>query len=351
MKKILVIEDNPEVRSNLQDILELSDFEVVTAENGLVGVAKAKTESPDLILCDVMMPELDGHGTLKILTQNSNTASIPFIFLTAKAEKEDFRKGMELGADDYIVKPFKSTELLEAINRRLDKSRKIKEIFEKKNGHALKSFLDEARGIKALQALSSDQEIRKFSKKSTIFEEGKIPRHLYYIESGTVKTYRRNDLGKEYILDVHNPGTFIGHQALLNNMPYTHSAAALDEVSISVIPKDDFLMLLYKDRDFSIHFIKMITTASSEREDKILSLAYNSIRKRVAERLISFFDKKGVEDEQELTLMREDLAAMVGTAKESVIRTLSEFKDEGLISINRGKISIDNRKALERLPN
>jgi len=351
MKKILVIEDNLEVRSNLKDILELSDFQVVVAENGLEGVAKAKTENPDLILCDIMMPELDGHGTLKILSQNTNTASIPFIFLTAKAEKEDFRKGMELGADDYIVKPFKSMELLEAINRRLEKSKKIQEIFEKKNGHALKSFLDEARGIKALQTLSSDQEIRKFLKKGIIYEEGKLPRHLYYIESGTIKTYRRNELGKEYILDVHNPGTFIGHQALLGNSPYSHTAAALEDVSISVIPKDDFLMLLYKDRDFSIHFIKMITTASNEREERLLSLAYNSIRKRVAEGLISFFEKKGADDSQEISLMRDDLAAMVGTAKESVIRTLSDFKDEGLISINRGKISIEDRKALEHIPN
>ncbi len=351
MKKILVIEDNEEVRSNLKDILELSDFEVITAENGLIGVSKAKTEMPDIIVCDVMMPELDGHGTLKILSQNSKTASIPFIFLTAKAEKEDFRKGMELGADDYIVKPFKTMELLEAINRRLEKSIRIKEIFEKKSGLALKSFLDEAKGINALQNLSIDQEIRKFSKKSIIFEEGDLPRYLYYIESGTVKTYRKNEIGKEYILDVHNQGTFIGHQSLLNNTSYKHSAAALEEVSLSIIPKDDFLMLLYKDRDFSIHFIKMITTSSSEREDRLLSLAYNSIRKRVAEGLITFFDKKGAEDSQELSLMREDLAAMVGTAKESVIRTLSDFKDEGLITITKGKISLNNRAALEDLPN
>ncbi|NNE29646.1 MAG: response regulator [Saprospiraceae bacterium] len=351
MKKILVVEDNLEVRENLKDILELSDFEVVLAENGVTGVAKAKSQSPDLILCDVMMPELDGLGVLKILGQNASTASIPFIFLTAKTEKEDFRKGMELGADDYLTKPFKSADLLEAINRRLAKTEKIRQIFENTSGTPFKSFIDEARGIKALEDLSANQEVRAFPKKAMIFEEGGHPRHLYYVETGTVKTFRRNDLGKEYILDVHNPGSFIGHQALLSGEPYKHSARALEETGISVIPREDFLTLLYKDRDFSIHFIRLITRASYEHEDRLLSLAYNSIRKRVAESLLTFFDKTHTSQEQELVVLREDLAALVGTAKESVIRTLSDFKEEGLIRINKGRISIINRDKLESIPN
>ena len=349
MKKILVIEDNQEVRENLRDILELSDFEVSTAENGIVGVAKAKSENPDLILCDVMMPELDGLGVLKILGQSASTASIPFIYLTAKTEKEDFRKGMELGADDYLTKPFKSADLLETIHRRLDKSSRIRQLFEKGNG--IKSIIDEARGIKALEDLSADQEVRKIEKKGTIFEEGSHPRYLYFIESGTIKIFRRNEIGKEYILDVLNPGTFFGHQALLSNSEYRHSATALEPVQVSVIPKQDFLSLLYKDRDFSIHFIKLITKASYEHEDRMLSLAYNSIRKRVAESLLTFFDKTDTPVEQEIAMLREDLASMVGTAKESVIRTLSDFKDEGLIQITKGKISLLNREKLENLPN
>jgi DNA-binding response OmpR family regulator len=105
-KKILVIEDNSEVRENLEEILELSGYEVVVAEDGKVGVDKAISEKPDLILCDVMMPRLDGFGVLNILSKRSQTADIPFIFLTAKTEKSDFRRGMNLGADDYITKPF-----------------------------------------------------------------------------------------------------------------------------------------------------------------------------------------------------------------------------------------------------
>jgi len=330
MKKVLVIEDNLEVRENLKDILELSDFEVELAENGMIGVAKAKSTNPDLILCDVMMPELDGLGVIKILGQSATTASIPFIFLTAKAEQEDFRKGMELGADDYLTKPFKSAELLETINRRLLKSEKIKQIFEN-NGQGIKNILDEARGM--------------------LFEESGHPRYLFFIEEGTVKTFRRNDLGKEYILDVHTAGSFIGHQALLSMQAYKHSVAALDSVKVRLIPKQDFISMLYKDRDFSIHFIKLITKASYEHEDRLLSLAYNSIRKRVAESLLNLFDKTQKTEEQELAVLREDLASLVGTAKESVIRTLSDFKEEGLIQITKGKISIKNRKSLEEMPN
>ena len=119
--KILVIEDNTEVRENIQEILELSNYEVVTAENGKRGVEKAKTEKPDLIICDIMMPELDGYGVLYMLGKTPETNGIPFIFLTAKTEKSDFRKGMNLGADDYLTKPFEEMDLLNTIERRLNK--------------------------------------------------------------------------------------------------------------------------------------------------------------------------------------------------------------------------------------
>ena len=122
MKKILVIEDEPEMRRNLLTILKLEKFQPLGAENGRTGLAVVKNEKPDLILCDVMMPELDGHGVLDALRRDENTASIPFIFLTAKGEKEDLRNGMNLGADDYLTKPVARLDLLEAINARLRRS-------------------------------------------------------------------------------------------------------------------------------------------------------------------------------------------------------------------------------------
>jgi len=122
MKKILLIEDSPDVREMTAEILELENYVVATAENGKVGLEKVNLFEPDLILCDIMMPELDGYGVFKKLDQHPKTAIIPFIFLTAKSEKSDLRKGMNLGADDYLTKPFEANDLLTAIETRLRKN-------------------------------------------------------------------------------------------------------------------------------------------------------------------------------------------------------------------------------------
>lgn len=121
MPKILVIEDDQAVRENLLELLESENFDVLGAENGILGVQLAREVIPDLILCDVMMPELDGHGVIQTLRENPTTAMIPFIFLTARADKVDFRQGMELGADDYLTKPCTAEELLRAVATRLQR--------------------------------------------------------------------------------------------------------------------------------------------------------------------------------------------------------------------------------------
>ena len=124
MTKILIIEDEPAMRANLADVLELEGFQPVTAANGREGVAVARCERPDLILCDVLMPELDGHGVLAALRNEPQTARIPFVFLTAKGERGDVRAGMDLGADDYLINPVPLDELLGAIRARLERARK-----------------------------------------------------------------------------------------------------------------------------------------------------------------------------------------------------------------------------------
>lgn len=121
MVKILVIEDELEIRSNLLELLKLEGYDVVGADNGMTGLLGAIEDLPDLIICDVMMPKLDGHDVLRVLRQEPKTVGIPFIFLTALADKGDIRQGMVLGADDYLTKPFTRSDVLTAVKSRLQK--------------------------------------------------------------------------------------------------------------------------------------------------------------------------------------------------------------------------------------
>ena len=350
MKRILIIEDNPTVRENLEEVLELSNYEVITAENGKIGVQKALTESPDLILCDVMMPELDGFGVLRILDKKPATADIPLIFLTAKAEKNDFRKGMNLGADDYITKPYDDVELLDAVEMRLKKSDRIKKAFDG-TSTGLQTFIDEARGQKDLEKLSEERDTRKYRKKDFLYQEADRPKRLYFVTSGQVKVYRTNDAGKEYITCLYKAGDFIGYNALLRDEPYKDSAMVTEEAEINYIPKEDFFALLYNNRNFSARFIKMLASNTNDQEEQLLSLAYNSIRKRVAEALVKLNIHNKEAGKDKIAILRDDLAGMVGTAKESVIRTLTDFKKEGLIAIDNGVISVLDIDELEDMPN
>lgn len=345
-KKILVIEDNSEVRENLEEILELYGYEVELAEDGKVGVDKALANVPDLILCDVMMPRLDGFGVLNIIAKKPETASIPFIFLTAKAEKSDFRRGMNLGADDYIAKPFYKDELLSVIETRLKKSEKLKQQFDG-TAHGLSAFINEARGYEALRKLSDDRKIKNYKKRDLVFEEGDFPRYLYLVNTGTVKLFKTNEYGKEYIINICKPGDFFGYVDLIKSDMHSESAAALEPTEISLVPKEDFLKLLHGDRDVTSQLIKMLANNITEQEEQLLHLAYNSVRKRVADAVIYLSEKEG---KTEISILRDDLARIVGTAKESVIRMLTEFKHDGYIDIIDGVIHIKDQQKLENMP-
>jgi len=344
-KKIVIIEDNNEVRENLAEILMLSNYDVVEAENGKIGITKVSEEKPDLILCDVMMPELDGFGVLKILNKNPELMHIPFMFLTAKSEKADFRKGMGLGADDYITKPFDDVELLDAIEMRLKKSENLQAIDNSDQG--VKTFFDEAKGTKELEKLSENREVRKYSKKDIVYEYGQYPKWLFYVVSGQVKCYQTNDFGKELITHIYGPGDFFGFNPLLTGARYDDSAMTIEETSLRMIPPEDFKLLLFNNRDFAAKFIKMLANNSDNMERLLIDLAYSSVRKKVANALITLSEKS---NSNYIHVMRDDLAALAGTAKETTIRTISDFKSEGLISIHDGIIEILEKESLADMP-
>ncbi len=344
--KILIIEDNKDVRENLEELLILSGYQVQTAENGKQGAARAMETIPDLILCDIMMPELDGFGVLRILSGNPVTMDIPFIFLTAKTEKEDFRKGMGLGADDYITKPYDDVQLLDTIEVRLRKSARIKNSFDR-TGNGLQRFIDEAKAQKEFEKLSENRETRRFRKKDMIYEAGQYPKWLYFVVSGSLKSYQINDFGKEFTTNIYSKGDFFGYLPLLKGEKYYDNVSVIDDCELSLVPIEDFTLLLFNNREFSAKFIKMLANQSEEMEHQLIEMAYSSVRKRVANALIKFSESKNATT---MTILRDDIASLAGTAKETTIRTLSDFKSEGLISIDDNKIELLKVEKLRQMP-
>ncbi len=347
---ILLIEDNAVLAENISSILELARYDVTHALNGKVGVDLAQQNHPDLILCDIMMPELDGYGVVHILNSNPETANIPFIFLTAKADKSDFRTGMNLGADDYITKPFDGVDLLKVVEMRLKKSELLKSNFANNPGD-VSAFFSKAREMKDFQKLSENRPVRSFKKKDLIFMEGQTPNDLYFIEKGQVKTYKVNYDGKELITGIHKEGDFLGYVPLLEERPYNENAEVLEEVRLSIIPKTDFLTLIYSSKDVARKFIKMLSNNLGEMENRLLDIAYQSVRQRVASALLKINEKIQDEKNPVITIARRDISNIVGTATESLNRTLADFKDEGLIEISGEGLKVINKLKLEKLLN
>lgn len=353
MKKILLIEDNADVRDNTAEILELSNYEVIVAENGKTGVEKALQHLPDLIICDIMMPVLDGYGVLHALHKNETIKNTPFIFLTAKTERGDFRKGMELGADDYITKPFSGAELLSAVDSRLKKVELLKrELSPDMEG--LQYIMQTSIGKDHLKELAEDRNVNKYKKREIIYSEGNHPNRLYYVLKGKVQTYKTNDNGKELVTEIFSEGDFLGYVAMLEGTVYKDSATALEQTELAVIPREDFDNLVNNNKEVAQKFIRLLAKNISERETLLVNIAYNSLRRKVADALLMLYKKyhRSEEDSDTLIVTRGSLASIAGTAKESLIRTLSDFRNEKLIDIKEdGSIIILNLKKLEYLLN
>lgn len=347
-KTILLIDDNEEVRQNTAEILEIANYKVITAANGKEGVMLAKTTQPDLIICDIMMPELDGYGVLHLLQKDDVLKHIPFIFLSAKTERSEIRKGMEMGADDYITKPFTGTELLNAIESRLkkvamEKEEHEKQLHEKEHHESLQEQLN---------ALIRDRNVNRYKKRQLIYAEGNHPSKLFYILKGKVKTFKTSPDGKDLVMDLYKEGDFLGYIALLEESPYKESAEAMEDTSLAIIPKEDFDELMHHSYEVSKNFIKLLAKNVSEKEEHLLNIAYSSLKKKVAEALLTIIQKYGRSNNQEeysIDITRENLAAIAGTATESLIRTLGDFRNERIIDIDNGIIIVKNMKKLKQI--
>jgi CRP-like cAMP-binding protein/CheY-like chemotaxis protein len=347
-KQVLIIEDNDDIRENIVEILELADFAVLQANNGKTGVDLVIKNKPDIILCDIMMPELDGYGVLYMLNKNPETATIPFIFLTAKAERLDLRKGMEMGADDYLTKPFDDIELLNAIETRLKKKEQQQNQYSNPLDR-INGLLSKNNGLAELKRIIAERKTRQFKKNQVIYYDGDKGNGLYIILSGKIKTLKLAEDGRELMTGIYTTDDYLGVNAMLSNEPYADTATALEDSQLCLIPREQLDELINHYPDVARQFINILANDVRDKEEQLLHLAYNSVRKRMAESLLRLYKQSN--PAEGFKISREDLAAMAGMATETVSRTLTDFKDESLIEKKGSLITILDEKRLAKMKN
>jgi CheY-like chemotaxis protein len=350
MRTVLIIEDDLALRENTVELLELENYRVLSAPNGKVGITMAKKNLPDIILCDIMMPEVDGYGVLDAVSKNTKTQHIPFIFLSAKTEHKEIRKGMDLGADDYLTKPFEEEELISAIESRLAKAVLLAKMDNKKN-HA--NVIEDEDGVRSLNELKNffddNGEIIKCKKGDYVYRDGDHSNKIFLILKGVVKSHKMDESGKELITRLYKADDFLGFTSFNDTIPYEESATAVEYAELAGISKSELKILLSKSRNVSLELMNVLTDNLAEVKDQLLQMAYSSVRKKTAQTILQFAKVLNKKETEAIKISRNDLAGVAGIATESLIRTLSGFKREGLIEIEGRNICILDLQKLQNI--
>jgi CheY-like chemotaxis protein len=349
---IVVIEDQEEVRENLLETLELADYNVMGAPDGHEGVKQVRQHLPQLILCDVMMPKLDGYGVLELLKKEPSTASIPFIFLTARAEREDLRRGMNLGAADYITKPFFQDELLRVVELRIQHAHQ--ESKSTTEGSAIQVGYTASNGggdvAELFSKLASEGRRREYHDRSSIYFVGDRPHSVYQVLSGRVRLYLDTDFGKTITIDSLGKGSWFGMEDIYAGGVHSVSASAHPDAEVLLVDKAHFLEIIDHHPAFVRNHIRQFSQDLALRAEQLMQIAYFSVRKRIAEFLLRFAERQDGKSSV-IDLRREDIAEAVGTTAESVTRVLTEFRKEGLVNLPAsGGIELADTKALAAVP-
>jgi len=342
-KKVLLIEDDMTVRENTAEILEFSDYKVKTASDGVKGVEASLQFKPDIIVCDIMMPELDGYGVLEKLSKNQTTQNIPFIFLTAKTDHKDIRKGMNMGADDYLTKPFEEDELISAIESRLAKTA----ILQQRQDNAVQ---DESnlKNFKELKNHLKSYKLESFEASEIVYDSHKGSNYFYMVDKGVVKTYLIDENGKELITSLYKTEDVFGDFTFKHNTS-NEIAECLEPTSLYCIPKTDFKKFLDSNTKMLYDIINVLDYNLQDTKNQLLDMAYSSVRRKTAQTIILFTERLKRNKLRQIRISRADLAAVAGIAQESLIRTLSKLKKEGLIEIEGRNIKVLDFEKLENI--
>ena len=349
-RKILIIEDDHFLRENISELLGLSNYKVCKASNGNIGIEKAKKCKPDIIICDIMMPEIDGYSVLEVLAKDNSTKFIPFIFLSAKTERKDIRKGMDLGADDYITKPFSEIELINSIESRLAKADILNSAREKQNFTKKDINEDTIKSMNDLKNFFDDNgEVFEYNANDIVYREGNNSNYIYLIKKGVVKCSKLDEHGKELTIALHKEDDFFGYTSLIQNIPCQETAMALKDVELVAISKSELNNIFNKNHKVTLEIIQLLSDDLSGVNDKLLQMAYSSVNKKTAETILKFAQKISRNPEDPFAISRSDLASEAGIATETFIRTMSNFKKEGLIEIEHGNIRILDFNRLQNI--
>ncbi len=348
MKKILLIEDDTVLRENTAELLELSNYEVLTAANGMEGVSLAKSGMPDIIVSDIMMPELDGYGVLEALAKDEQTMYIPFIFLSAKTERKDVRKGMDLGADDYITKPFEEEELLSAIESRIAKASILKD--QKANPEDSTIQENEMRSLNDLKNFFDDNGTEyTFKKDQAIYSEGEHSNYIYLVLKGIVKCHQLDEDGKELTTALHKEDDLFGYTSFTQNTVYQESATPIVETKLVGISKHELKDVLDKNHRVTLELIQLLTEDISGVKEQLVHMAYSTVHRKTASTILMFAEKLNCRPDEHIRISRNDLASVAGVATESLIRTLSNFKKKGIIEVEGRNIKILDLQQLKNI--
>lgn len=350
MKTVLLIEDDVVLRENTAELLELSNYKVIKASNGKIGVELAKKQLPDIIICDIMMPELDGYSVLEILSKNKTTKYIPFIFLSAKTEHNDIRKGMNLGADDYITKPFTEDELISAIRSRLAKMSILKELRNHQKEETKQTNENEIITLNDLKNFFDDYgQVYSFNKEDVIYHEGDHSNYIYLINKGAVKCYRIDEQGKELVTALYKEDDLFGYTSFTQNTPHKETATAIANTKLLGVSIIEFNNILNKNHKVVLELIELLTDDLSVVKEQLLQMAYGTVNKKTAATILKFAEKINRKPEDPIKISRNDLASVAGIATETLIRALTEFKKQGIIKAEGRNIKVVDIEKLKNI--
>lgn len=348
IKSILIIEDDEVLRENTKELLEQSEFRIITAANGRIGIEKALKFLPDLILCDILMPQMNGYEVLEHLCNHNPTRNIPFIFISAKTNHDEIRRGMNLGADDYITKPFSEIDLLNAINKRLEKFDVFQESFSN-----ISVYSDKSKNISSLDDFKNLLKLRgenySFKKRSTIYKENENANFVYLIEQGVVKTLKKDYEGKELITGLYKENNLFGFTSFKTQSIYDETAVAMEDIWGYRFSSNNFREIISNNPDLTIEFAELLSENLSDIKDHLLEMAYSSVLKKTTSTILEYIQKIEEEPKDLINITRNELANVAGISTESFIRSLSQLRKKKIIKLEGRNIRILDLEKLRQL--